>query len=107
MACFKWRGHCNKERISRLRRTGGPQIPLSHGSMNDHIQVGLDDMYLTTVNRLYSDRINIDANHFNFTRRKNGCSRQTDIAETNNRNSFKHKYILDQLSAIGFVKIIK
>ncbi|MNR46319.1 hypothetical protein D3C85_1652710 [compost metagenome] len=81
--------HSNQKCIRRLCLCRRTQITFGDGGMHHHIQFGFDNMDFATVDGIHRPLIDIDANHFLLTGCKYCRSRQTDITQTNNGDSFK------------------
>ncbi|MNI27597.1 hypothetical protein D3C73_813410 [compost metagenome] len=89
MVALERRGHRYQKSIGGFRTGGGAQVAFSHGRMHNHVQVGLNDMNLSTVDDIDCILINVDANHLFFSRSEDSRSGQADIPETNDGDGFE------------------
>lgn len=82
-------GHGDEEGIGGLGGGGGAQVAFGDGGVDDHVEVGLDDVDGTTVDGVDGVLVEVDANDLDFARGKDGGGGQTDVAEADDGDGFE------------------
>ena len=88
-------GHGDEEGIGGLGSGGGAQIAFGDSGVDDHVEIGLDDVDGTPVDGVDGVLIEIDADDLDFARGKDGGGGQPDVAKADDGDGVESHAVLD------------